>query len=76
MPSPSAPPEILEPRRGQLCVSDGVLDVAMTQVGLQGSGIMAPVGQRKATSVTYSPLTVAEQKSKSPKPKPKEASLQ
>src|SRR6516164_3215005 len=45
------PPEISEPIRRQLGVANRVLDVLVAQVGLQSPGIMARVGQRKATSV-------------------------
>jgi hypothetical protein len=40
-----------EPIRRQLGIANRVLDVAMTEVGLQGSGIMTLVGQRKAAGV-------------------------
>ena len=46
------PPEILEPRRGQFGVADGVLDVTVAQVGLQGARIVALVGQRVAAGVS------------------------
>jgi len=45
------PPEILEPRRRKLGVADGVLDVAVSQVGLQGARVMPLVGQGKAAGV-------------------------
>jgi hypothetical protein len=44
-------PEILEATRGQLSVSHRVLDVAVAEVGLQRSRIVALVGQRQATSL-------------------------
>jgi hypothetical protein len=34
-------PEILEARRGQFGVSDGMLNVAVAEVGLQGAGVVA-----------------------------------
>src|SRR5271169_4231194 len=47
----SVSPEILEPIRRQLRVPDRMLDIAMAQVGLQGAGIMALVGQRETAGV-------------------------
>src|SRR6476469_4566933 len=44
-------PEVLEPVRRQLGVAHRVLDVAVTEVSLQRSRIVALVGQRKATGV-------------------------
>ena len=44
-------PEVLEPARRQLGVSHRVLDVAVAEVSLQRSGIVALVGQRKAAGV-------------------------
>ena len=44
-------PEILETAGRQLGVSHGVLDVAVAEVGLKGTGIMALVGQREAARV-------------------------
>ena len=44
-------PEVLEPARRQLGVSHRVLDVAVAEVSLQRPGIVALVGQRKATGV-------------------------
>ena len=44
-------PEVLEPARRQLGVSHRVLDVAVAEVSLQRSRIVALVGQRKATGV-------------------------
>ena len=35
------PPEILEARRGQFGVSDGMLNVAVAEGGLQGAGVVA-----------------------------------
>ena len=40
MDSPLIPPELLEPVRRQLGVANGVLDVPMPHVVLNGSGIM------------------------------------
>jgi hypothetical protein len=40
---PSVPPEILEPVRRQLCVPNGVLNIAISEVRLQGAGVMAGV---------------------------------
>ena len=45
------PPEVLEPSRRQLGVSHRVLDVAVAEVSLQRSRIVALVGQRKTTGV-------------------------
>ena len=50
-PCPSAP-EILEPARRQLGVSDRVLDVTVAEVSLQRPRIVALVGQRKASFQT------------------------
>jgi hypothetical protein len=50
-PGASRPPEVFEPLGRQLSVTYGVLDVPMAQLGLQGPGIVALVGQRKATGV-------------------------
>lgn len=36
---PSTSPEVLEPCRRQFGVPDGVLDVAVAEIGLQGSGL-------------------------------------
>jgi hypothetical protein len=47
----STSPEILEPRRRQLGVSHGVLDVAMPQVSLQGARVVPFVRERIAASV-------------------------
>jgi hypothetical protein len=40
-PWPSAPPEILEPRRRQFGVPHSVLDVVVAEIGLQGAGVVA-----------------------------------
>jgi hypothetical protein len=45
------PPEVLEPIRRQLRVSDRVLDFAMAQVGLQRARIVPLVGQGEAAGV-------------------------
>ena len=47
-------PEILEARRGQFGVSDGMLNVAVAEVGLQGTGVVALVGQGITASVPMS----------------------
>jgi hypothetical protein len=47
----SLAPEILEPRRRQLRVPDGVLNIAVTQVGLHGPGVVAGVGEREAAGM-------------------------
>src|SRR5262245_53584278 len=39
------PPEILEPRRRQLRVPDGVLNVLMAEISLQRPRVVPPVGQ-------------------------------
>ena len=44
-------PEVFEPARRQLGVSHRVLDVAVAEVSLQRSRIVAFVGQRKTTGV-------------------------
>ena len=44
-------PEILEPGRRQFGVAHGVLDVLMAEVGLQGAGVMAGIGEGEAASV-------------------------
>src|SRR5215831_2760366 len=44
-------PEVLEPVRGQLGVAHRVLDVLMTEPGLQRPGVVAGVGQRVAATV-------------------------
>jgi hypothetical protein len=44
-------PEVLEPARRQLGVSHRVLDIAVAEVGLQRSRIVALVGQCKTTGV-------------------------
>ena len=48
----SVPPEILKPRRRQLSVAHGVLDVAVAKIGLQGAGVVALVGQCVTTGVS------------------------
>jgi hypothetical protein len=45
------PPEVLEPGRRQLGIAHRVLDVAMAEVGLQGAGVVASIGKRKAAGV-------------------------
>ena len=47
----SIPPEILEPIRGQLRITDCVLDVAVPEVGLQRPGVDAGLGQFEAAGV-------------------------
>jgi hypothetical protein len=47
----SLPPKIHEPRRRQLGVPDGVLDVAVAKVSLQRPGIVTFVGQRITASM-------------------------
>ena len=44
-------PPTLEPGRCQLGVTDGVLDVLVAQIRLQGSRVLAGVGQREAAGV-------------------------
>jgi len=44
-------PEVLEPIRRKLGVANRVLDVLVSQVSLQGSGIVALVGQREAAGM-------------------------
>lgn len=44
-------PKILEPGRGQLGISNCVLDIAMSQIGLQRPRIMAFVGKCITTGV-------------------------
>src|SRR5205807_825537 len=39
-------PEVFEPVRGQLGVSDGVLDVLMAQPRLQAPGVVTSIGER------------------------------
>ena len=41
----SVPPEILEPRWRQLSVPEGVLNIAVSEIGLQSTGIVPLVGQ-------------------------------
>jgi hypothetical protein len=48
----SVPPEILEPRRRQLGVPHRVLNVSVAEVGLQGAGVVALVGQGITASVS------------------------
>ena len=47
----SVPPEILEPIRSHLGVSDCVHDIFMAHVVLEGSGIMPLVGELVASRV-------------------------
>jgi hypothetical protein len=49
---PLVPPKILEPRRRQLGVAHRMLDVLVTQVGLQRASIVASIGKRVPASVT------------------------
>jgi hypothetical protein len=42
----SIAPKVLEPRRRQIGVADGVLDVAVAKVSLKRSGVMPLIGQR------------------------------
>ena len=42
----SSTPKILEPRRQQLSVADGVLDVAVAKISLQRPRIVPLVGER------------------------------
>jgi hypothetical protein len=49
---PALPPELLEPIRGHFRVSDGMLDILVAKVMLQGSCIVAIVGELIATGVT------------------------
>ena len=44
-------PEVLEPIRRKLGIAHSVLDIAMPQVGLQGSGIVALIRQGEAASM-------------------------
>ena len=44
-------PEILEPRRRQLSVADGVLNVAVAEISLQRSRVVSLVRQRVPTGV-------------------------
>jgi len=48
----SVPPEILKPCQRKLGVPDGMLNVAVAEVGLQGAGVVALVGQGITTSVS------------------------
>ena len=45
------PPKILEPRRRQLSVAHGVLNVAVAEIGLQGARIVSSVRERVAAGV-------------------------
>ena len=47
----SSTPKILEPRRRQLSVADGVLDVAVAKISLQRPRIVPLVGERVAACV-------------------------
>jgi len=48
---PLCAPEILEPRRGQLSIPDGVLDIPVTKIGLQSPRVVPLIGQRVAAGV-------------------------
>jgi hypothetical protein len=54
MPRWSAP-EVLETMRRQLGVAHRVLDVLVPEIGLQGAGVVAGVGQGVAAAVPQSP---------------------
>ena len=45
------PPEVLETSRRQFGVPDRVLDIAMTEISLQSSRIMAGIGQGEAAGM-------------------------
>ena len=45
------PPKVLEPRRGQFSVAHRVLNVAVAEISLQCTGVVALVGQRIPASV-------------------------
>jgi hypothetical protein len=47
----SLSPEILKSIRRQLRIANRVLDILVAEIGLQGAGVVALVGQRKATGV-------------------------
>ena len=49
--NPSGPPKISKPRRRQLSVPHGVLDVAVPEVRLQGPRVVPLVGQRVSACV-------------------------
>src|SRR3974390_3282428 len=53
VPSASArlPPKIFDPRRRQFGIAHGVLNILVTKVRLQRSGIMSLVGERVAAGV-------------------------
>ena len=46
------PPEVLEPPRRQRRIAGGILDIAVPEVGLQGSRIDAVVGQLEPAGMT------------------------
>ena len=48
---PSVAPEVLEPRRRQFCVPDGVLNILVPEVGLQRACVVPLVGQSVAAGV-------------------------
>ena len=48
---PSCAPEVAETIRAQLSIANGVLDVAVAEVGLQGPRIMSLVREREAAGV-------------------------
>jgi len=45
-------PEVFEPRRRKLGIANRVLDIAVAEIGLQGSRIMPCIGQRIAAGVS------------------------
>jgi hypothetical protein len=51
VPARSIAPKILEPRRRQLGVPDGVLNVLVAEIGLQGPGIVPGVRKGEARRV-------------------------
>jgi len=51
-------PEILEPGRRQLGVADGVRDVSLAEIGLQGACVVALVGQSIAAWACRSTVRV------------------
>jgi hypothetical protein len=46
------PPEVLEPRRRQLCVPHRVLDVLMAKICLERPRVMPRVGQREPAGMS------------------------
>src|ERR1035437_1948986 len=48
----SLPPEVFEAIRRQLCVAHGVLNVPVTEIGLQRPRIVPPVSQSEAAGVS------------------------